>query len=144
MSLLPVGYVAGGVLGTLADVATGNLGIGTLLNWVPGLGKADEAVDAGRSAANSAYQVAKEGGKHAGFLGNYAGKSVNELEKGMLSIERQIAEHQDKIANPEKYIPNFIQLDPRQQKALLTKKWPSDIQRLSEQLDILRGLRNDR
>jgi hypothetical protein len=51
MSLLPVGYVAGGVLGTLADVATGNLGIGTLLNWVPGLGKADEAVDAGRSAA---------------------------------------------------------------------------------------------
>jgi hypothetical protein len=50
LSLLPVGYVAGGVLGTLTDVATGNLGIGTLLNWVPGLGKADEVVDGARAA----------------------------------------------------------------------------------------------
>jgi hypothetical protein len=50
MSLLPVGYVASGVLGTLADVATGNLGLGTLLNWVPGLGKADEVVDGARAA----------------------------------------------------------------------------------------------
>jgi hypothetical protein len=44
------------------------------------------------------------------------------------------------IANPEKHIPNWKSLDPRQQKALIDKKWPSDIQRQTEQLEILEGL----
>jgi len=96
------------------------------------------------AVANSAYQTAKEGGKHAGFLRNYAGRSSDEISKGISSIEREIAEHRDKIANPEKYIPSFGQLDPRQQAALINKKWPSDVQRQSEQLDILKGLLNER
>jgi hypothetical protein len=73
-------------------------------------------------------------------LKNYAGKSPVELQKGIASIERQIAEHEAKIANPEKFIEGWSALDPRQQQALITKKWPSDIQRQSEQLDILKGL----
>jgi hypothetical protein len=52
----------------------------------------------------------------------------------------QIAEHQDKIKNPEKYIPNFKSLDPRQQHALINKKWPSDIKRQMEQKQILEGI----
>jgi hypothetical protein len=94
----------------------------------------------GKTAAKTPLQIAQEGGRHAGFLKNYAGKSPAELQKGIASLEKQIAEHQVKIADPEKFIPNFKQLDPRQQKALLESKWPGDIQRQQEQADILRGL----
>ncbi len=86
------------------------------------------------------FELAKEGGKHAGFLKTYSTKSAAEIQKGIRSIQEQIAEHKDKIANPEKHIENWGKLDPRQQQALLTKKWPSDIQRQSEQLNILQGL----
>jgi hypothetical protein len=88
----------------------------------------------------SAYETAANGGKHSGFLRNYLGESPEELRRGIASLQKQIAEHRDKIANPEKYIPNFKQLDPRQQAALLGKKWPSDIHRLQEQLEMLQEL----
>ena len=91
-------------------------------------------------SSNNAFKAAQAGRKHAGFLKNYAGKSASELKSGIASLQKQIGEHTDKIANPEKYIPNFKQLDPRQQAALLRNKWPSDIARLQEQADILPGL----
>ena len=90
--------------------------------------------------AKSAIEIAREGGTHSGFLKNYASKAAAEWRKGIQSIEKQIAEHRDKIANPEKFIPDFKELDPRQQKALLERKWPSDIRRQQQQLDILKGL----
>jgi len=73
-------------------------------------------------------------------LKNYIGKSPKDLRSGINSLEKQIAEHKDKIANPSKHISNFKNLDPRQQEALLTRKWPGDIQRQQEQRDILLGL----
>jgi hypothetical protein len=73
-------------------------------------------------------------------LKNYQGKSPEELRRGIASLQKQIALHKDKIANPEKHLPNWSSLDPRQQEALVQKKWPSDIQRQAEQLDILEGL----
>ena len=73
-------------------------------------------------------------------FGVLASKAAAEWRKGIQSIEKQIAEHRDKIANPEKFIPDFKELDPRQQKALLERKWPSDIRRQQQQLDILKGL----
>jgi hypothetical protein len=41
-SLVPAGYVAQGVIGTVADALTGGVGWSSVLNWIPGLGKADE------------------------------------------------------------------------------------------------------
>ena len=96
-----------------------------------------------KGTVKSAYDIAKEGGKHSGFYKQYINKSRKEIEKGIKSIEKEIAEHQAKIANPEKYIPDFKSLDPRQQEALVNKKWPSDIQRQKEQLDILKGILGD-
>ena len=90
--------------------------------------------------ARDAFQIAKEGGRHAGFLKNYLGRSATEIRKGIASLEREIAKHRAKIANPGRALPNWDTLDPRQQQALLTEKWPSDIERLSEQADILRAL----
>ena len=60
-----------------------------------------------------------------------------ELKKGIASFDKQIALHRDKIANPSKHIKKWHELDPRQQEALINKKWQSDIDRLTEQRDIL-------
>jgi hypothetical protein len=96
------------------------------------------------SDANDPYAVASAGGRHAGFLRSYSSKSVAELDRGIRSIEKQIALHEDKIRNPNKHVPNFVKLDPRQQKALVEKTWPSDIQRQQEQLAILKRLRAEK
>jgi RHS repeat-associated protein len=103
---------------------------------IRGSGKVDDAV----KGARGAFEVASEGGRHAGFLRNYAGKTADELRRGVGSLEKEVATHLDKIKNPEKYIEGFSNLDPRQQKALLEKKWPGDIQRQREQIDILKRL----
>jgi hypothetical protein len=92
----------------------------------------------------NAFDIAKNGGKHSGFYKQYVNKSDEEIRKGIQSIEQQIAEHQDKIRNPEAHIPNFKNLDPRQQEALINKKWPSDIQRQMEQKEILEGILRSR
>jgi hypothetical protein len=92
---------------------------------------------------NEAYNIAKQGGKHSGFYNEYIKRSNSEIQKGIDSINRQILEHQDKIQNPKKYISNFDNLDPRQQKAL-PKKWESDIKRQTEQKNILEGILKER
>jgi hypothetical protein len=108
-------------------------------NRIAGTEAASDSLLAARGAGD-AFKIAQAGGKHAGFLKNYAGRSAAEIQRGITSIEKQIAEHQAKIANPEKFIEGWSKLDPRQQQALVNNKWPSDIQRQSEQLEILRGL----
>ena len=82
----------------------------------------------------------RSGGKHSGFLENYRGRPPAEIQKGIDSLQKQIDQHRAWIANPESKIPNFRSLDPRQQDALLNRKWPSDIARQQEQINILRGL----
>jgi hypothetical protein len=89
------------------------------------------------SNLTSAFRMANSGGKHALFLKNSLNYTRKQLQKGILSFDKQISLHQNKIANPNKYIEGWDQLDPRQQIALINKKWPSDIERLTEQRDIL-------
>jgi hypothetical protein len=60
-------------------------------------------------------EVAEAGGRHAGFLRNYQGKPPDELRRGIDSLKKQIAEHKDKIANPEKYIPNWKSLEAKKE-----------------------------
>jgi hypothetical protein len=92
---------------------------------------------------NDPYNIAKQGGKHSGFYNEYSKKPDSQIQKGIESINKQISEHQDKIRNPPKYIPNFDILDPRQQKAL-PDKWQGDINRQSEQKTILEGILKER
>jgi hypothetical protein len=103
-------------------------------------GEVIDDISKATEGAGNAFDVAKNGGKHSGFYNQYVGKSKEEIQKGIQSLEKQIAEHQDKIRNPEATIPNFKSLDPRQQEALINKKWPSDIQRQTEQKEILEGI----
>jgi hypothetical protein len=100
--------------------------------------RAGEAAGAGGGL--SAYDEAAAGGRHAGFLRNYQGRSPQELDRGVRSIDKQIGKHEEWIKNPEQKIPEWNRLDPRKQQDLLTNKWPGDIQRLREQQEILRHL----
>ncbi len=97
----------------------------------------------------SAYDIAKNGGTHSGFYKNYLNKTTKELKSGIEKLQKQIDEHTELIKNPAEMMKKldkgeWEKLDPRQQKALLEKKWPSDIQRQKEQQDILRGLLNEK
>ena len=96
-----------------------------------------------------AYDTAKNGGRHSGFYRNYLNKPTEQIQKGIQKIQRQIEEHQNLISDPKKYLSEYGKgdwdtLDPRQQRALVTKKWPSDIQRQREQQDILKGILEER
>ncbi len=88
----------------------------------------------------NAYDEALAGGRHAGFAENYAGRSTDEIERAIRSLQKQADDHLEWIENPYQHVPDFDKLDPRQQQALVTEKWPSDIQRLQEQIDILQGV----
>ena len=88
----------------------------------------------------TAYDIAKNRGKYHNFYLQYLEKSIPEIQKGIRSFQKQINNHKDKIKNPEKYISNFKKLDIRQQRALINEKWPSDIKRQEEQLEILRQI----
>ena len=127
-----------GIVGKIASV------VGEKLSSL--VDKATEAVGKllGKAAAKTPMEIAEQGGRHSGFFKNYVGRSTEELQKGIQSLDKQIAEHQAKLANPEKAIPNFKSLDARQQQALLKTKWPSDIQRLQEQKQILQGILDKR
>jgi hypothetical protein len=97
-----------------------------------------------RAAEKVARRVTQPGARHGGTYRNYVGRPSNQIQKGIRSMEKEIAEHKDKIANPEKYIRNFRKLDPRQQKALVREKWPNDIIGLRERKAVLERILRER
>jgi len=97
-----------------------------------------------RSGLDGAVSALRKRGRNSGFLNNYVNKPTSEIERGIRSIQKQIDEHTDKIADPESHIEGWENLDPRQQQALLNSKWPGDIARQQAQLDILREILENR
>ena len=71
-----------------------------------------------------AFEIASSGGRHSGFLQNYLSRGKEEIRRAIKSIEKQIAKHEGKISNPEEHIENWQELDPRQQNAIVNRKWP--------------------
>ena len=90
----------------------------------------------------TAYEVAKAGGRHAGFLREYASRSVGEIQKSIESLEARSIEHLTKLANPAKQAERWAQMDPREQQGLL-QLWEKEATRYQEQADVLRGLLNE-
>jgi len=93
---------------------------------------------------NVAFDIANSGGKHSGFLKNYMGRNVDELNKSIHSLQygkRGINTHLDKIANPSKYVDNWNQLTPAYQNNLI-KGWQKEIKNGKEQIEILNTLKN--
>jgi hypothetical protein len=89
--------------------------------------------------ANTAFDIAKAGGRHAGLLKTYAGRSAAELQKGIASLERQAATHAEKVANPARFAERWGQMGAREQ-AGLVRYWQKEAANYGEQAEVLRGL----
>ncbi len=89
----------------------------------------------GLTRVPAAYRVASEGGRHAGFLRQQLGKTPAQLQRTIRSIEKRIAEHQEKIKNPEKYMTRDDASIPANVERA-RKDWAGDISRQQEQRDI--------
>jgi hypothetical protein len=90
----------------------------------------------------SAYEIAKNGGKHAGMLKNYKEKPVSMIERAIRSMKKQIDLHESWIKNPHLKLKSNE--DQRRVSALVNKKWPEDILRIKAEVDVLRGLLQER
>jgi tetratricopeptide (TPR) repeat protein len=112
-------------------------------------GKLESAVNTGldKLVSQSESEVLRAAiyqNKHIKMVRDYLDKSTKEVQKGIISYEKQITLHKDKIANPIKYCPDWDKLDPRQQEALINKKWPTEIKVYEEQKNILQSILNER
>lgn len=91
---------------------------------------------------SNAYEAAKAGGRHAGYLKYYMSLPDHLVEKAVRGFDKQIAAHKSWVADPFLKLPpdySAIEID-----RLVTKKWPSDIARLEEQRDIVLGILKER
>lgn len=93
----------------------------------------------------TAYETALAGGRHSGWLKTVSKWSTSELQTSIGTMKANIVKHQKLISNPEKYLQqyhkgNWNLLHPNQQQHLLKVKWPGDIQRAEEQINILQEI----
>ena len=133
------GKVEDATVGLVADYLLGKA-IGTIVGRAVSAFSGYLARKASEAATEEAFEIASSGGRHSGFLQNYLSRSKEEIRRAIKSIEKQIAKHEGKISNPEEHIESWPKLDPRQQDALVNRKWPGDIQRQKEQIGILKEL----
>ena len=90
-------------------------------------------------AERPAYEVAKQGGRHAGLLRTYQGKSEEEIQRALRSYERQVALHRQKLSSPETFVKDWVRKSPRAQQGLL-RHWQQDLTRNQELADVMRGI----
>lgn len=118
-----------------------SLGIGGTIEQV-GKTAVRAAVTNVTMGGRTAFDIAKAGGKHAGFFKNYIGRSPAEINKAINSLQtgnRGINVHLDKIANPSKYVKNWDALNPSHQQSLI-RGWQKEINNSTEQIQILKGI----
>lgn len=90
----------------------------------------------------SAYDEAKAGGKHVGFLKERLGYTDAQLIRAERSAVQAADDHRRWINDPFDKLPSDYP-DVKVQH-LRERKWPADLERISEQLDILRRILRDR
>jgi len=91
---------------------------------------------------NSAYELAKSGGEHSGFLKQYLNVPSPMIQRGIKSMSRRINEHLLWMENPYSKLP--IDVDSRSVQALVNKKWPKDVARITAERSVLQGILDDR
>ena len=89
------------------------------------------------------FEEAKNGGRHAGTYRQAMEKTDTQLDKSIRSHEKQVAEHQEKINNPEKYAPKWSKMEKKAQEGLL-KRWAKDIVKNQEAAEIENKVREER
>lgn len=87
----------------------------------------------------NAYDIAKNGGRHAGFFKNYVNRSADEIKKAVSSLEKQIESHTSKLGNPSKYVEDWASRS-NEYKNGLKRKWQTEITGQREQKTVLEGI----
>ena len=90
-------------------------------------------------ADQSAYEIARAGGRHAGLLRLYQGKRTAEIRRALRSYVRQVELHQLKMNNPEDFVKDWIEKSSRVQRGLL-RHWQEDMNRNQELAGVMRGI----
>lgn len=88
------------------------------------------------------YEAAKAGGRHKGFYRQWNGKRIAEIEKSIRSLRDQIATHQEKIADPHRFIDEPV--TQQQLDGLVNRYWPKEILNFEQQVRILEGILEDK
>lgn len=91
---------------------------------------------------SAAYEAAKAGGRNQGIIRRFGNENEAVIRKSIRSLEKMIAEHQDKIANPWNYVEKDI--SPSHLADLIARYWPKEIMGFQEQIDVLNGILEDR
>ena len=81
------------------------------------------------------FEAAKSGARHGGIYRDALKKSMDQLEKSIVSHTNQVLTHKDKMDHPSQYDLGWSEKDVRQQEGLL-KKWEKDMRRNAEQAEI--------
>ncbi len=92
---------------------------------------------------NTAYEIARSGGRHANWYKAQLGLGKNQLSSGIRSIEKQIMLHKGWIDHPETKVLDW-KYRSEQYKSGLINKWMQDIARQQEQIDILFGVMTEK
>lgn len=90
----------------------------------------------------SAYEIAKFGGRHAGFYRQFSEATNNQIAKAIRSLESQIVIHEEKIADPARFLDP--DLPDRQISALVNSYWPKEILNFQQQIEILNEVQRER
>lgn len=86
------------------------------------------------------YLTATSGGKHHGKLVDFEKNQNNkQLEKSIRKYNKTIEEHQQKMADPRSFYPDWDKFDERQ-KAGYLRKWEKDLKRNTEERNVAIGL----
>ncbi|MFO1429056.1 MAG: hypothetical protein U1F76_02775 [Candidatus Competibacteraceae bacterium] len=91
----------------------------------------------------TAYEIAKQGGKHKNFLRDYEKLPSHLIEKSIRSIRKQIAVHETWMADPAVKLRKVHCYSPERVEQYRVKG-SKDIQRQHEHIDILRSIVEDR
>lgn len=90
----------------------------------------------------SDYDIAKAGGRNKGVYLRFKDVRTPEVEKSIRSLEKRIAIHNEKIRHPDAHLrPD---LTPLHRADLIDRYWPEEIADFNEQINVLRGILEER
>lgn len=112
----------------------------------PGGVAAKGALEIGQGLSKSvrgAFEIAQEGGRHAGMLERYARSASDEILKGIRSYEKNVLKHEGYLKDPTIKVKEFAKLSEREQKWNI-EYWKKEIATRREQIEVLRGILRER
>lgn len=75
---------------------------------------------------SSAFKIAQEGGRHAGQLKQFLKQDATQLRRSIRTFDKNIAKHQNWIANPRSKITEWHTFSAKRQ-ADIIHHWQQDI-----------------